>query len=109
MSNINQLSHEPVEELCVALERGPSVTWKALMESTVFRSLSHYTDKKVAATIKCSKDLLADMDARQIQLYHLVNGLIEIGNKKAISIIKRGSHFVLYVPFLPGFVCITDS
>ena len=72
----------------------------------MFRSLRIYTDEEVAAKIKCSKDLLADMDAREIKLQHLVNGLIEIGNMKAVSIIKQGNHFLLYVPFLPRFVYI---
>lgn len=85
--SVDEVSHETVEELCGALERGPSVTWKALMESTVFRSI--YTEK-VAAMIKCSKDLLTDMAVREIKLQRLVDGLKEIGNKKAVSIIMRG-------------------
>ncbi|XP_020630108.1 uncharacterized protein LOC110067145 isoform X2 [Orbicella faveolata] len=89
--SVDELSYETVEELCGALERGPSVTWKALMESTVFRSI--YTEK-VAPTIQCSKDLLTDMAVREIKLPRLVDGLREIGNKKAVSIIMRGIQFL---------------
>lgn len=104
--SINELSHETIEELCGALEKGPSVNWKRLMRSRLFSAI--YTEE-VAAMIKCSKDLIDDMISREIKLQDLVNGLKEIGNRKAVSIIEKGSHFILYVPFVPGFECITDS
>lgn len=103
--SINSLSHETIEEICGALERGPTVTWKRLMGSRLFSTI--YTEE-VSAMIQCSIDLLHDMIIREIKLQDLVNGLAEIGNNKALSIIMKGSHFFLYVPFLPGFVCITD-
>ena len=95
--SINDLSLETVEKLCGALEKGPSVNWKRLMSSRSFSST--YTEE-VAAMIKCSKDLLDDMIIREIKLQDLVNGLAEIGNKRAITIIVKGSHFFLYVPYI---------
>ncbi|KAL9983859.1 hypothetical protein ACROYT_G006101 [Oculina patagonica] len=39
-----------------------------------------------------AKALLDDLDHREVPLIDLVNGLERIGNRKAVSIIKKGAH-----------------
>ena len=58
-----------------------------------------YTEEDVAL-INSSKVLLDDLIHREVRLQDLVKGLKEIGNRKAVSIIEKGSHFILYVPFI---------
>lgn len=92
---ITELSKETLEELCYALEKCPTLDWKVLMRW--FHSL--YSEEHIA-TIQCSKihpaeALLDDLDHREIPLQVLVDGLNSIGNKKAVSIIKKGSHVMI--------------
>lgn len=93
---INELSHETIEELCGALEKVPTLDWKVLMRSGWFRSV--YSEDDIATIAEISskgvrpaKVLLDDMTHREIALQDLVNGLKDIGNNKAVSIIMKGS------------------
>lgn len=89
--SISQLSQETVEELCFALEKGPTLDWKVLMRW--FHSL--YSEDHIAIIERDSrpaKALLDDLDHREVPLIDLVNGLERIGNRKAVSIIKKGNH-----------------
>ncbi|XP_020630314.1 uncharacterized protein LOC110067331 isoform X2 [Orbicella faveolata] len=85
---INELAHETIEELCSALEKVPTLNWKVLMKSRSFCSL--YTREDDVALIGNSMNLINDMIHREIKLQHLLNGLMEIGNRKAVSIILKG-------------------
>lgn len=93
MPKITELSYETLDELCSALEKCPTLDWKVLM--TWFHSL--YSEEHVAM-IQCSKihtakDLLVYLDHRtETPLQVLVDGLQAIGNKKAVSIVEKGSH-----------------
>ena len=93
---INELSHETIEELCAALEKVPTLDWKVLMTSGWFRSV--YSEDDIAKIAEISskgvrpaKVLLDDMTHREIALQDLVNGLRDIGNNKAVSIIMKGN------------------
>ena len=96
--SINELSHETIEELCGALERVPTLNWKMLMKSRPFSSI--YKEEDVAL-IGSSKVLIDDMIHREIKLPHLLDGLKEIGNNKAVSIIMKGSYsfHLIYISF----------
>lgn len=85
---IHSLSHETIEELCSALEKVPTLNWKVLMKSKLFCRI--YTEHDVAS-IADSTALIKDMIYREITLQHLLNGLKEIGNRKAVSIIMKGN------------------
>lgn len=84
--SINSLSHETIQELCSALEKVPTLNWKVLMKSKSFCWI--YTKDGVALP-KDSNVLIDDMIYREIKLQHLLNGLKEIGNRKAVSIIEK--------------------
>lgn len=89
--SISELSQETVEELCSALEKVSTLDWKVLMRW--FHSLYSEDDvAKIEQNHHPAKALLDDMDHREMSLQDLVNGLNAIGNKKAVSIIKKGSH-----------------
>ena len=106
--SINELSHETIEELCGALEKVPTLNWRVLMKSRYFSSI--YKEEHVAL-IGNSTVLIEDMIHREIKLQHLLEGLIEIDNRKAVSIIIKGSYsFYLYTFHfsVPKFECISD-
>lgn len=106
--SINYLSHETIQELCSALEKVPTLNWKVLMKSKSFCWI--YTKYGVALP-EGSTALIDDMIYREIKLQHLLNGLKEIGNRKAVSIIEKGSycsHFILYVLLVHKFECFRD-
>lgn len=86
--SINSLSHETIQELCSALERVPTLNWKVLIKSKSFCWI--YTEDDVAL-IEDSTALINDMIYREIKLQRLLNGLKEIGNRRAVSIIEKGS------------------
>lgn len=96
--SINELSHETIEELCSALERVPTLNWKMLMKSRFFSSIYKEEDE---ALIGNSAVLIDDMIHREIKLQHLLDGLIEIDNRKAVSIIMKGTLLIssTYVSF----------
>ena len=99
--SINELSHETIEELCGALEKVPTLNWKVLMKSRLFCSI--YTKEEDVALIGSSIGLINDMIYREIKLSRLLDGLNEIGNKKAVSIIMKGSYS--FHPIYVSFQC----
>lgn len=86
--SINSLSQETIEKLCSTLEKVPTLNFKVLMKSRSFRSIYK---ENVAVLISDSNVLLKDMALRDVKVQDLLNGLEEIGNKKAVSIIMKGS------------------
>lgn len=86
--SINSLSQETIEELCSTLEKVPTLNFEVLMKSRSFRLIYK---EDVAALIPDSNVLLKDMALRDVKVQHLLNGLEEIGHKKAVSIIMKGS------------------
>ena len=90
--SIIDLSLETVEQLCSALEKGPTLDWKVLMRR---RFCSVYSENDIAEIERTkglhpAKALLDYLDTRQITLQELLEGLIAIGNKKAASILMQG-------------------
>ena len=107
--SINELSHDTIEELCGALEKVPTLNWKVLVKSRTFCSI--YKKEEDVALIGSSKVFIDDMILREIKLQHLLDGLNEIGNKKAVSIIKKGSYYFISNTFnfsVPKFECVSD-
>lgn len=91
--SISELSETTIEELCFALEKCPALNWKVLMGW--FHPL--YSEDHIAIIERSespAKALLVYLDHKEIPLKDLVNGLKAIGNKKAVSIIKKGSHIL---------------
>ncbi|KAL9983855.1 hypothetical protein ACROYT_G006096 [Oculina patagonica] len=88
--SISELSETTIEELCFALEKCPALNWKVLMGW--FHPL--YSEDHIAIIERSespAKALLVYLDHKEIPLKDLVNGLKAIGNKKAVSIIKKGA------------------
>ena len=88
---VKDLSHETIERLSHSLEKH-TLNWEELMRSNTFASIYSANDiNKIAmsgshrATV-----LIEDLVSREIPLQVLFNGLKEIKNRKAISIIERG-------------------
>lgn len=96
--SINELSHETIEELCGALEKVRTLNWKVLMSS---KSFSRIYKEEDVPLIGNSTVLIEDMIHREITLQHLLDGLKEIENNKAVSIIMKGSYsfHLIYVSF----------
>ena len=92
---VKQLSIETIEDLCHALEK-PTLNWEELMRSNTFASIYSANDINKIRMTGCrpAKALIDDLVLGEIPLRVLLRGLIEIGNKKAISIIKRGTLLV---------------
>lgn len=86
LSRVNSLSQETIEELCSTLEKVPTLNFEVLMKSRSFRLIYK---EDVAALIPDSNVLLKDMALRDVKVQHLLNGLEEIGHKKAVSIIMK--------------------
>lgn len=97
---ISDLSQETIEELCSALGRGPTLDWKALMRkwfSTYPRAYYSELDvEMIEREFQPAKALLDDLTRREIPLEELLNGLRAIGNNKAVSIIRKGSGYILF-------------
>ena len=97
--SIKDLPHETIEELCSALEKAPTMNWMMLMRKP-FRDLYSPDPDEFKYEINLigmkgdspAKALLDDLNGREMTIQDLVNGLSEIGNKKAISIIERGTY-----------------
>ncbi|KAM7444890.1 Nuclear factorNF-kappa-B p105 subunit [Porites harrisoni] len=87
---VKHLSIETIEDLCHALEK-PTLNWEELMRSNTFAAIYSENDINKIRMTGCSpaKALIDDLVLGEIPLRVLLRGLTEIGNKKAISIIKR--------------------
>ena len=88
---VKHLSIETIEDLSHALEK-PTLNWEELMRSNTFASIYSENDiNKIRMNgYRPAKALIDDLILKEIPLRVLQRGLIEIGNRKAISIIKRG-------------------
>ena len=94
---VQHLSRQANEDLSHALEK-PTLNWEELMRSNTFASIYSAIDhdiKKIRMTgCHPAKALIEDLDSRKISLKVLRRGLFEIGNRKAISIIEKGTLLV---------------
>ena len=88
---VKDLSHETIENLTHSLEK-PTLNWEELMRSKTFGSIYSANDiyKIGMSGSHRATVLIQDLVSREISLQVLLNGLKEIGNRKAISIIERG-------------------
>lgn len=88
---VKDLSHETIENLTHSLEK-PTLNWEELMRSKTFGSIYSANDinKIRMSGSHRATVLIQDLVSREISLHVLLNGLKEIGNRKAISIIERG-------------------
>ena len=93
---VQHLSRQANEDLSHALEK-PTLNWEELMRSNTFAS-SIYSENdvnKIRMTgFHPAKALIEDLDSRKISLKVLLRGLSEIGNRKAILIIEKGTLLV---------------
>ena len=93
---IKDLPHQTIEELCSALERARTMDWQMLMRKPLRNFFPPDPDdfedliNLIASSASPAKAFLDDLTCREITIQDLVNGLREIDNKKAISIIERG-------------------
>ena len=89
---VKHLSFETIEDLSHALEKR-TMNWEELMRSNTFAAIYSENDINKIRMTGCSpaKALIDDLVLGEIPLRVLLRGLTEIGNKKAISIIKRGT------------------
>ena len=90
---VKHLSKETIEDLSHALEK-PTLNWEELMGSNTIASI--YSASPPINKIRMTgnhpaKALIDELDSKEIALKDLLRGLTEIGNVKAISIIKRGT------------------
>lgn len=88
---ISGLPNETMCQLYNSLESGPTTNWKKLM----IQEFGAYYTKDDADCLERkythpAKALLDDLICREVTLQSLLNALEAIGNKMAISIIKRG-------------------
>lgn len=86
---ISDLSFITLDDLCNSLEK-PTRNWEELMQSNIFR----YPDRvinKIREKDHPAKALMDEFSCQMTTLQDLLSGLKEIGNKKAISIIEKGS------------------
>lgn len=88
---VKDLSHETIENLTHSLEK-PTLNWEELMRSKTFGSIYSANDiyKIGMSGSHRATVLIQDLVSREISLQVLLNGLKEIGNRKAISIIETG-------------------
>lgn len=88
---VKDLSHETIENLTHSLEK-PTLNWEELMGSKTFGSIYSENDinKIRMSGSHRATVLIQDLVSREISLQVLLNGLKEIGNNKAVSIIERG-------------------
>ena len=93
MEKISELPKEKIDDLCSTLEKAPTADWRRLMTKG-FGSLYTQQDIEIIEGRRGShpaKDLLEDLICREVSLQELVDALGVIGNKRAISIIEKGS------------------
>ena len=92
---VQHLSMQTNEDLSHALEKS-TLNWEELMRSDTFASIYSANDINKIRMTGCrpAKALIEDLESREIPLKVLVRGLFEIGNRKAISIIKKGTLLV---------------
>lgn len=93
MEKISKLPNETIDDLCTTLEKAVTADWRRLMTKG-FGSLYTQQDVDIIENRRGSrpaKGLLDDLICREVPLQDLVYALVVIGNKKAISIIKKGS------------------
>ena len=92
---VQHLSRQANEDLSHALEK-PTLNWEELMRSDTFASIYSENDIKKIRMTGChpAKALIEDLDSRKISLKVLLRGLFKIGNRKAISIIEKGTLLV---------------
>ena len=92
---VKDLSIQTKEDLSHALEK-LTLNWEELMRSNTFASIYSENDiNKIRMTGFCPANaLIEDIISREIPLKVLLRGLLEIGNRKAISIIEKGTLLV---------------
>ena len=117
---ITDLPYETFDELCIVLGKETTINWEKVMTEG-FRP--RYSPKVMTEGVrplylpkdveeirqKCSpaRSLLNDLAHREVPLEDLLLALQEIGNKKAISIINKGSQLsCLYALCLMRCICL---
>lgn len=87
---VQHLSIQTNEDLSHALEK-PTLNWEELMRSDTFASIYSENDINKIRMTGCrpAKALIEDLVSREISIKVLLRGLVEIGNRKAISIIEK--------------------
>ena len=88
---ITDLPRETFDEVCSVLGKDTTINWKKLMTES-YRSL--YLPKHVEEIGQKrfpADALLNDLADREVPLEDLLGELQKIGNKKAVSIINKGS------------------
>ena len=92
---VKDLSIQTNEELSHALEKR-TLNWEELMRSDTFASI--YSENNInnirMTGFRPAMALIEDIVSREIPLKVLLRGLLEIGNRKAISIIEKGTLLV---------------
>ena len=88
---IDKLRIHTVDELCLCLDKVPTLGWKKLMH----KGLNRIYENDDIRFIDSSKQLLDDLKGRGKSVEDLMDALSRIGNEKAVTIILQGNlHFV---------------
>lgn len=92
---IGELPSETTAQLCNSLESGPTINWRKLMMREFAKpGRKFYTERDAEDFEKYlhpAKELLKDLNCREVTVPILFNALEAIGNKMAMSIIQRGT------------------
>ena len=107
MRHITDLPHEAFDKLCTVLGKETTINWEKVMTEGFPFLYSPKHVEEIRQKRSPADALLNDLSFREVPLEYLYVALREIGNKKAVSIINKGSQLsCLYALCLMGCICL---